>query len=53
MEINSHSAPTKTSRIDVSWIVDGNKKTIWSKGKADTDNEAAHAQVAANLKEAQ
>jgi|JI61114BRNA_FD_contig_61_2605615_length_299_multi_2_in_0_out_0_1 hypothetical protein len=37
-----------TQKVEVSWIIDGKKVMIWSKGKADT--ESGHAEIVANLK---
>jgi hypothetical protein len=39
-----------TSRIDVAVIDNGNKKMIWSKGKAETENN--HATIISDLKAA-
>ena len=49
VEINCHSAGGMTRLIEVSWIDGGNKQTVWSKGKADT--ESNHAEIAALLKQ--
>lgn len=48
VEIDCHSANGMTSKIEVSWIDNGNKRIIWSKGKADT--ESGHNAIIANLK---
>ena len=34
VEINNHSASSKTGKIEVAWIDGGNKKIIWANGKA-------------------
>ena len=49
-KIATHSAGGKTGKIEVAWIESGQKKIVWSKGKADTENN--HAAIAANLKPA-
>lgn len=36
VEINNHSAKGTTGVIQVSWIVDGKKSVVWSKGKGET-----------------
>lgn len=38
VEINSHSAQGMTSLIEVSWIDNGQKNKVWSKGKTDTES---------------
>ena len=38
VEIDCESADGTTSKIEVFWIEGVNKKMIWSKGKADTEN---------------
>jgi len=38
VEIDCQSANGMTSKIEVFWIEGVNKKLIWSKGKADTEN---------------
>lgn len=50
-EINTHSAHGLTGKIEVAWIEGGNKKIVWSKGKADT--ESKHETIIDNLKSAQ
>ena len=40
-----------TGKIEVSWKDDNNKRTVWSKGKIDTEN--GHPSIIANLKESQ
>jgi hypothetical protein len=50
-EVNSHSASSKTGAIEVSWIVNGQKTSIWKKGKGETEN--GHAEIAQLLKQSQ
>ena len=38
VEIDCASADGNTSKIEVFWIDGANKKLVWSKGKADTEN---------------
>lgn len=51
VEINSHSANGMTSKIEVAWIENGQKKIIWSKGKQDT--EGSHEEIIKLLKSSQ
>lgn len=37
VEINNHSAKGMTSKIEVGWMVNGQKKIIWSEGKQKTE----------------
>jgi hypothetical protein len=43
VEIECQSADGTTSKIEVFWIEGANKKMMWSKGKADTEN--GHNQI--------
>lgn len=49
-QISCHSAGSMTRLIEVAWVEDGKKKIIWSKGKADTDNEKGYGEIIALLK---
>lgn len=51
VEIECESADETTSRIEVYWIEGANKKMIWSKGKAETDNEKGHNEIISLLKQ--
>lgn len=47
-EIDCHSAGKKTSTIEVFVIENGNRTSIWAKGRGDT--QAGHAQIIELLK---
>lgn len=49
VDIECQSAYDVTSKIEVYWIEGINKKLIWSKGKADTENN--HAEIIKLLKQ--
>ena len=52
VQVSCHSAGKSTSVITVSWIDDnGNKKVLWSKGRADTEN--SHKEIVQLLKDNQ
>lgn len=51
VNINCHSAKGTTSKIEVAWIDEGQKNIIWSKGKADTENN--HQEIINILKSKQ
>ena len=49
VDIESVSAGTKTSKIEVFWIDGGKKEVVWSNGRAQTDS--AHQQIVESLKQ--
>ena len=49
VEIKTHSAQGVTGTIKVSWINGGDLKTVWNKGKAET--EGGHEAIIALLKQ--
>jgi hypothetical protein len=49
VEIDCQSANGMTSKVEVFWIEGANKKLLWSKGKADTEN--GHNEIIALLKQ--
>lgn len=51
VEINNHSAKGTTGKIEVGWIINGQKKIVWSDGRAKT--EESHNAIIDLLKNSQ
>ena len=49
VEVNCHSASSRTRKIEVAWIIDGKKNIVWSKDREETNEE--HAKIYKLLKE--